>query len=94
MGKRDNGGSAFPIPGSEQGHIPNGTWNQTYEPPTEGMSLMDWFAGKAMQVVLEIRGEDKLSDIEHELRAGGNEAKIAYQIAEAMIAEKRRRGDE
>ena len=43
----DDGGPAFP---SEQGHIPDGTWNQTYDP---GMSLIDYFAAKVMQGMAE-----------------------------------------
>lgn len=39
---RETGGHAFP---GEQGHIPDGTWNQTFE---AGMTLRDWFAGKAL----------------------------------------------
>lgn len=46
MSKTDTGGPAYPVPGSEQGHIPDGTWNQTYEPPIEGMTLLDYFAGQ------------------------------------------------
>ena len=41
MSKND-GGPVFP---SEQGHIPDGTWNQTYNP---GLSLRDYFAGQAL----------------------------------------------
>ena len=35
----NDGGPAFP---SEQGHTPDGLWNQSY---CQGMSLRDWFAG-------------------------------------------------
>lgn len=40
--KINDGGPAYP---SEQGHCPNGTWNQTYD---SGMSLRDYFAGQAL----------------------------------------------
>jgi len=38
-----DGGPAFP---GEQGHIPEGTWNQTWEP---GMTIRQWYKGMAMQ---------------------------------------------
>jgi hypothetical protein len=76
-----DGGSAFPV---EQGHCPDGTWNQTFEP---GMTLRDYFAANAlvgmtaspelMQVVtagsiLDGTASDRLS-------------KRAFQIADAML---------
>ena len=44
--KINDGGPAFP---GEQGHIPDGTWNQTWE---SGMSLRDYFAAAALQGML------------------------------------------
>ena len=41
--KIDDGGPAFP---GEQGHIPDGTWNQTWE---SGISRRDYFVARAMQ---------------------------------------------
>lgn len=38
MAKPNDGGPAFP---GQQGHLPDGTWNQTFDP---GMSLRDCFA--------------------------------------------------
>lgn len=46
MTDKNDGGAAFP---GEQGHIPDGTWNQTFDP---GMSLRDWFAGQALPYCL------------------------------------------
>jgi hypothetical protein len=43
MSEIQYGGPAFP---SEQGHNPDGLWNQTYDP---GMTLRDWFAGQALE---------------------------------------------
>lgn len=72
---------AFP---SEQGHIPDGTWNQTYNP---GMSLRDYFAAKALphacareRYLIDKYG-DKLTS--HVAAA----AALAYEIADAMLAE-------
>ena len=46
MSSKNDGGPAFP---SEQGHTPEGTWNQTYDP---GMSLRDWFAGQTLAALM------------------------------------------
>lgn len=73
--KTQDGGPAFP---SEQGHIPDGTWNQTY---AQGMSLRDWFAGQALNGYLA--GVDKDADIE-----GFDKARVAaccYSYADAML---------
>lgn len=43
MSERNDGGAAFP---TEQGHTPEGLWNQTYDP---GATLREYFAAKAMQ---------------------------------------------
>ena len=37
-----DGGPAFP---GEQGHCPDGTWNQTWNP---GMTLRQYYAGQAL----------------------------------------------
>ena len=59
---------------SEQGMDHHGLWNQTHE---FGMTLRDWFAGQALvSMRAELGGED--SEI----------AKYAYDLADAMIAER------
>ena len=68
-GAIDDGGPAFP---SEQGHTPDGKWNQTYIP---GMSLRDWFAGQALVGVLN--WETATTPYER--------AKCAYAQADAML---------
>jgi len=72
--KVDDGGPAFP---SEQGHIPNGTWNQTYDP---GMSLRDWFAGQALMGAC---ANPELCDVE----AYKHIPRRSYEAADAMIKE-------
>lgn len=67
----EDGGAAFPC---EQGHTPEGTWNQSFDP---GMSLRDYFAGQALAGMATSAGFqgapwDKL-------------AADAYEAANAMI---------
>ncbi len=73
----DDGGPAFP---SEQHECHDHTWNQTYEP---GMSLRDWFAGQSV-IGIAVAGNI----------VGGNQpdthATIAYSIADAMIAARKK----
>jgi hypothetical protein len=66
-----DGGPAFPC---EQGHGPDGTWNQTFD---SGMTLRDYFAGKAMQAT--INECSRRSDY-------AAFARQAYEVADAMIA--------
>ena len=67
----NEGGPAFP---GEQGHTPEGGWNQTWEP---GMSLRDWFAGQALAGILS-----------RPYRGGTPRefAEDAYEQADAMLA--------
>lgn len=66
----DISGPAFP---SEQGHIPDGTWNQTYEP---GLSLRDYFAARAMAELIGLCfSAGNCQDV----------AEKAYAYAEAML---------
>ena len=75
----ETGGPAFPC---EQGHIPDGTWNQTFE---QGMTLRDYFASKAMQAMItKSSGQDT---------TGGKKgvpliAQYAYEFADAMLKER------
>lgn len=73
MSKND-GGPAFPC---ERGHIPDGTWNQTFEP---GMTIRDYFAAKAMQGILA--GDHPITHGENPLVMV---AGVAYDMADAMI---------
>jgi hypothetical protein len=69
-----DGGPAFP---TEQGHNPDGTWNQTYE---SGMTLRDWFAGMALQHIPELLHANLVN------KSAENIAEWSYQIADAMLA--------
>jgi hypothetical protein len=77
MNKQQDGGPAFP---SEQGHIPDGAWNQTYE---SGMSLRDWFAGMALQGMLAYYNPNR-GDF-HTNASKDDIAGYAFYIANAML---------
>lgn len=73
MSTIDDGGSAFP------------SWGTMGEVAHEGMSLRDYFAAKAMQSAYgALCASDKSVD--------GNEetliARLAYKLADAMLAER------
>lgn len=70
-----NGGSAFP---SEQHETGNGNWNQTFDP---GMSLRDYFAAKALPVILTVSHENPLDWEVWTTRS----AVASYEIADAML---------
>lgn len=77
MSKRNDGGPVFPC---EQGHIPDGTWNQTFEP---GMTLRDYFAAKAMQSLLP-----QFADVTSLDYFSGSVAFVtarAYAVADSML---------
>jgi len=69
---KDNGGPAFPFVLEASGA------NQYYEP---GMSLRDYFAAKAMQSLLSAFLGDQIKE-------NANIESTAYQIADAMLAER------
>ncbi len=78
MSKND-GGPAFPRPMSDDG-VPNNRGGFDYS-SGKGMSLRDWFAGMAMQGILN----------KYSLERGAGSPWIAahsYEIAAAMLAER------
>ena len=77
--QKDDGGPVYP---SEQGHIPNGTWNQTYE---SGISRRDWLAGLAMQGLLS--NPERIESFVEEASCA------AYRLADAMINESNKIAD-
>ena len=79
--KIKDGGSAFP----DQGQIllPNGQWSDSWSP---GMTLRDWFAGKALVGMMASdppNWNDSGGLKKSEVRAVAQEA---YQMADAMLA--------
>ncbi len=94
---KDTGGPAFPADSRDVSHLA-GT-ERDYQPQMfSGMTLLDYFAGQAMQG--ELASQDYTND-EGRFPGGCYYAnnvenrlvltEKAYAIAEAMIAEKRRR---
>jgi hypothetical protein len=85
MSKSDDGGEAFPCPGTCDGSM---------GPHNEGMKLRDWFAGMAMQGL--IQSTDVLDLAQKLVERGYGDtvrqllSEKAYEYANAMIAEKRR----
>jgi hypothetical protein len=79
----NDGGQAFPRPASEftkNGTLPDGN---SAEEAQAGMSLRDYFAAKAMQVIGLNNSGDSISTKAVLL------AKNAYIVADAMIAAKK-----
>jgi hypothetical protein len=69
----NDGGPAFP---SEQGHTPDGLWNQTY---ATGMSLRDYFAAAALAPIVTSAIAARRS-LDEEVAAHA-----AYIMADAML---------
>ena len=78
----NDGGSAFP---SEQGETQNNEWNQTYQP---GMTLRDYFAGQALAGAIANHQYDFGYTDPQEM------ATCYYEIADAMLAERLKGGEE
>lgn len=74
MTERDNGGPAFPVP---EVRLPDGTG---VVQGADGMTLRDWFAGQALAGLL---ASDRIGQMV-------DNAKDAYTIADAMLAERKR----
>ena len=78
-----NGGQAFPCPASKcenaQGTSYNGTEGQ------DGMTLLDYFAGQALKIPQSYMSEVKNGESCYQATA-----RSAYEIAVAMLEEKRR----
>lgn len=84
----NTGGSAFPRPYSQfalndHDDIRQSMWDQ------EGMSMRDWFAGMALQGLMAENATLPYQD----RRSFMAMAFEAYQMADAMIAERRREED-
>ena len=59
-----------------------------------GMSLLDYFAAKAMQGCLAYSSVDPMRGNWQENASAEETANYAYEIAEAMMNERKRRNDE
>lgn len=78
MSKPNNGGPAFP---AQQGHCPDGTWNQSFE---WGMSVRQYYKAKA---VIGILSDERYAQAGNEAANVYEIARYAGRLADALIAE-------
>lgn len=79
MSKQDIGGSAFPV-------VLDGANDYA-----DGMTLLDWFAGQALVgVMYGVEGVGSMTP-ERRAEAWADVAQLVYEVAAAMVAEKRKR---
>jgi hypothetical protein len=95
MNQNNDGGTAFPViktlgPGGKAGRLEDGYGSIVSE---GGMSLRDWFAGQSLAEL--VHGADSNGywnpDNEDVWPRAALVAMAAYQIADAMLAERERR---
>jgi len=103
MTKHDDGGPMFPHPSLWQGPAPEPPDDLTkgakvvYRFGSPGVSLHDWYAGQALAGLVNFGYTDSWDDNDDKaaiMEIGDEEvrsARHAYILADAMIAEKRRR---
>ena len=80
MSIKDNGGPAFPMI-RDMRHNPD--WDHE-----EGMTLRDYFAAKAMQIMWDAYHEGYCGLTNHDTPSNDVIAEGAYQLADAMLAER------
>lgn len=82
MTKKETGGSAFPhdYPSWDE-YGPNDTFIKTHNGHQYGVTVRDWFAGKALQGLL---AEGRLTADAFEEGVAG----VAYSYADAMLKER------
>lgn len=81
MNTQDDGGPAFPYVRSDD-----------WEDADPGMSLLDYFAAKAMAAIVSQIGTGTGTDLEQQEQRQAV-AKNSYDMAEIMLAEKQRRSE-
>lgn len=79
------GGRAFPVKLQISQHLKSGEPVDDMEIVQPGMTLRQWYAGQALQHVVNMRREE-VSEIWSEKKWMEIFAKKAFQIADAMIA--------
>lgn len=84
--KKETGGLAFPRTGSfhDEASSDHDSTNQ------DGMTLRDYFAGMALQgmAIMLLTVKDAIGDFDPNIDAAQATAKGAYEIADAMLAER------
>lgn len=83
MNEINTGGPAFPVPGMSG--LPNSEciW------PEHGMTLRDYFAAKAMQAAVHVLMDKNVATKQEHANAV---AKVAYRVADAMLAAREKGG--
>ena len=59
-------------------------------PDDQGMSLRDYFAATALNAIVLNVSVKELTELLEGVRSGGREAKAAYLLADAMLAQRER----
>ena len=86
MEQKNDGGPAFPFTPNPQPHNSDGTWCQNWDSGEPGMTLRDWFAGKALSGILaESFGCDPGAGIPPPWQTA-LAAERAYRMADAMLS--------
>lgn len=87
----DDGGAAFPVDPmiipykmSERGASESGG---TFRPGSHGLSIRDWFAGQALMGILACPHNSVVDGISTK----SSVSKVAYLLADAMLAERKKR---
>ena len=91
---KETGGPAFPFTPGSQPTLPDGTWDQNWDPGDSGMTLRDYFAALASEKDIE---EQQIEEWEI-LRAGSGKcpntleplsrSEARYRYADAMLIER------
>lgn len=80
--KPKDGGPAFP-----NVFVDQSTAGVRHTIVVDGMSLRDWFAGNALKSILD--GSHSFEDA-HVMQHRGKWARLTYEIADAMLAERQK----
>lgn len=77
MTKPDNGGPAF------QTNTINVPFSEADNPKYQGMSLRDYFAARAMTVIVQVHADGSINDF-----SKADVARASYSYADAMLKER------
>lgn len=80
-----NGGAAFPSEGGHRFAVGNDIRKTL---PSQGMSLRDYFAAKAMQSILVCDAASAISSAKDSETVGQYVARQSYEMADSMLKEK------
>ena len=83
MAEIKDGGPAYPAHDYIVGDLQRDGFQKLGQ--TRGMSLRDYFAGQALAGIAARMDNAAFADIRNEVRGGLHEARVAYQLADALI---------